>query len=483
MKKLFTFLVIMLYIIVNMQAQTENNVKFSVISNLPVSLKVVSPNGKYLAGGIAGTNFILNTESDELMILRRESSVNMNIINAVSDIGIFVGGIGEEGGSLPAYYKNGEWILLPGNNVKGSLAFAINSDASIIGGYQFPDEGTANVFKPCIWLLNEDSEYDIYMLPMPATDFFGELPRGCRVENMSDDGSIIMGKYSGSVGIQDTYPIIWKKNESGDYEYTEIAKDIVYQGNNINQYQSIEGHNMYMSGNGRYITTTLNYIDIETYNFCQNTFLIDLESSNDPYFTFKDPLYGIYNIPTNTIEGPPVWGRKTLSNGITFASTPNLNTNLPSSGLVYMPNTNTSIKYEDWIKTEYGVDIFINAEGDSTGLTMSGVPIMTSDGNLIGGIYTSLTDGHIYTYYIKKDNSTNGIERGISDENLNAYIQNDMLTVTGEISNLYIYNLQGKLISEYKRTSFVDVRGLNKGVYLVRLISVNGLSKTIKVIK
>lgn len=476
MKKLFTLLV--LYgLITSTHAQSEE-VKFSVITHIPIALNIPSPNGKYLAGAENGRNYILNTETDELAAFYRPRMTD-DIILSISNNGIAVGRMDSIGYSRPAYYKDGEWRPLPGNDVrKGETAFSISGDGSVISGYQFANADELDNFRPCIWTLNAEGEYEIQALPIPETDFFGRTPQGATAIQVSEDGNTILGKYTAWAGGTEVYPIIWKKTSEG-YEYTEVGKDLVYVNGAVNEAEFITGHNLSMSGNGRYIILAKMYVDMISYRIYQHALLIDTEDPTNPFYTYADPLNGEFDVMAG--KGDPVWGISVLNNGVAFASTPYQLQHSFSKGLVYLPNTNDAIKYEDWIKNEYGVDIFT---GEGEVLTTSGCPFATPDGNLVGGGYMSEVDGKVYTYYVKKTSDTgSGIEKTAKNVTLDAYIQNDMLMVTGEVSKLAIYNLQGKLISEYQDNNSINVSNLIKGIYIVKLISVDGYNKTVKVIK
>lgn len=114
----------------------------------------------------------------------------------VSDWGIAVGTIWyNDGHSIPAYYKNGEWIELPvPQNMKGNTVAptCITPDAKVIGGYyatvvQGRDYGT---YFPCRWTRNDQGEYDLEefsTLELPEHQGFITL---C----MSKDGRILGGK-------------------------------------------------------------------------------------------------------------------------------------------------------------------------------------------------------------------------------------------------------------------------------------------------
>lgn len=84
----------------------------------------------------------------------------------VSDTGIVVGSIQFSNLFHPAYYKDGKWHLLPldPNAMNTNEAIAITPDGSVIAGYQYINDPSADQggrYYPCQWFLQADGSYSL----------------------------------------------------------------------------------------------------------------------------------------------------------------------------------------------------------------------------------------------------------------------------------------------------------------------------------
>lgn len=139
----------------------------------------VSSNGKYVSINDPDNNcvYLWNVENPDLFTeitpefgdLSTPSGQRVNGANgySVSDNGIVAGCINyADGKSVPAYYKNGEWIALemPANVLNTNVATVVTPDAKTIAGYcchAYKDaDGTYfGQYFPVRWDLDEEGDY------------------------------------------------------------------------------------------------------------------------------------------------------------------------------------------------------------------------------------------------------------------------------------------------------------------------------------
>ncbi|MDE5585502.1 MAG: hypothetical protein K2I92_04060 [Muribaculaceae bacterium] len=122
----------------------------------------------------------------------------------VSDDGIVVGSIGyADYHQSPAYYKDGEWNLLPLDPDALNLneAVCITPDGSVIAGFQFikleaasGDGASRGQYIPCQWFLQEDGTYELKAYKdIKLPDHQGFYPM-----TQTPDGKVIGGQvYAG----------------------------------------------------------------------------------------------------------------------------------------------------------------------------------------------------------------------------------------------------------------------------------------------
>lgn len=128
-----------------------------------------------------------------------EGSIKFNKIQAndVTNDGTIVGCIYEaEGSYLPAYYKNGEWVVLPISEFAINTKFVrrTSADGSVMAGVQMvvdKELETGSGYRACRWTRNDDGEYDLETFITLPDELAGH--QGFYTYDMSENGSIILG--------------------------------------------------------------------------------------------------------------------------------------------------------------------------------------------------------------------------------------------------------------------------------------------------
>lgn len=177
-------------------------------------LNGVSDNGQYAAisdveNGIAYIWRFSNPNdleditmiTDELTLPDSQIAVSTEV-NDVADDGMAVGAITFKNNSImPAYYKDGEWTLLPvdPNSLNTKVATCVTPDGSVIAGYQMIKDPTADQggrYYPCQWFRQEDGEYELVSYSnLELPDHQGFITR-----TQTPDGKIIGGEVWCGVG-------------------------------------------------------------------------------------------------------------------------------------------------------------------------------------------------------------------------------------------------------------------------------------------
>lgn len=105
----------------------------------------------------------------------------------------------------PAIWNNGEWIDLPihPSSMSTNSAVAVTADGSVVGGYMFINDPSADIqghYYPCRWVRDEYGGYTLEAYTdIELPDHQGFFPTG-----MSPDGSTIAGMVF--CGVQSTVP-------------------------------------------------------------------------------------------------------------------------------------------------------------------------------------------------------------------------------------------------------------------------------------
>lgn len=216
--------------------------------------QTISPNGKYVGGStLAGMMFISEwADHNSLVIDESFGSIYDDFggeIRGISDSGIGVGF--DDAGAVIVDLPQQSYNLLertrPSNGIKDVLANSITPDAKIIVG-DIIGEGYNS--KPVYW---ENSE--LHYLPLPDHTDFGFVPEGYSAQQITDDGSIIMGH---AIDNFSTFPmVLWYRQEDGSYICDPVFKGYFEGGYGENEFLRFKG--MSINGNGTSIIMKVQY--------------------------------------------------------------------------------------------------------------------------------------------------------------------------------------------------------------------------------
>ncbi len=195
-------------------------------------LSNMSPNGKYLVEDNNGVITLMDRETDETWTFTDETGAlyyGYGLGSAVNNKGMLVGNNGAEA----VYWLNGETYVLPqatGTDAGMNGANAISADGKYIVGDLAYDNitfgGEDCMTYPVLWTLQEDGTYTCEKLPAPTKDFTGRNPQYVMANDISEDGSVIIGQVRDYTG-RFSYPVVYKKNAKGEWEYTECTSLII----------------------------------------------------------------------------------------------------------------------------------------------------------------------------------------------------------------------------------------------------------------
>lgn len=189
----------------------------------------VSPDGTYgvssLYGGVNIYNFRTGQKWEYMPDEYGEYEYTLGNGNAISRTGVVVGSTTIMGSA--AYWKDGEWNLLPTIDEYGvNLANGITADGSIIVGCVAPSATSEIRDVPAIWTLNEKGTYDgPQILPYPEVDFSGRVPQYILGISISDDGKNVSAQVIDYAGMFMRPLLI--RNVDNKWSYTYIDEDLL----------------------------------------------------------------------------------------------------------------------------------------------------------------------------------------------------------------------------------------------------------------
>jgi len=118
--------------------------------------------------------------------------------------------------------------------------------------------------------------------------------------------------------------------------------------------------------------------------------------------------------------------------------------------------------------------------GGATGL--SGVASTTGQGNITiptAGTY-NVSFNRVTGEYAFTDLSTSTFN---SNKVVLAYANNELTVAGAEVAKLYVYSLTGQMVKSFNASASYNVSDLTSGIYIVRVVDVNGAEQTAKLAK
>lgn len=196
----------------------------------------ISPAGKWLATASDGTATIYSRADSTYYVFEGDYMdyvYDVGFGNATNDLGMVVGATNDYD---PAYFKDGEWHVLPmPEGVEAgmySTGHGVTPDGKYICGNvstgSFGDADSRTTLFPALWTLSDDgSEYTCQILPHPEKDFSNRSPQYITALCISDDGTKVAGQIVSNDGFTAT-PIVYTKDAEGNWSYKEYGRDLVF---------------------------------------------------------------------------------------------------------------------------------------------------------------------------------------------------------------------------------------------------------------
>lgn len=215
----------------------------------------MSGNHRYVAGAADYNSgcFVWDTETGDVSYIASEETE----LRGVSNDGIGVGFAYPEPNQAVTFNpvdKKLSILEIP-TGCQG-LANAVTPDGKMIVGLTY-DAGYNS--KPCFWL---DGKY--HELSVPTDEQAGLEVNGARAEDVSADGSVILGTVIDNFSVLP--PIVWVRNDQGEYVLDCVAKGLLaddpYEENPTQPYSYITTGGI--SPNGQWICLTLQGTDFAT---------------------------------------------------------------------------------------------------------------------------------------------------------------------------------------------------------------------------
>lgn len=205
----------------------------------------LSPNGQYTAGNVDGVITIYDRgtkQSNTFADPEGWGYFYLGLGACMNDLGVTVGS--DTQGAC--YWVKDQQTMLPQESGLGTTmngANAISADGKYIVGDIAPDgasfggEGTMSI--PVLWTRNEDGTYTMEVLPYPALDWTGRAPQYVMANEISADGSVIIGQVRDNAGFVN-YPLIYKKDDEGKWDYKFVDNSLLYKQDLANELAMME---------------------------------------------------------------------------------------------------------------------------------------------------------------------------------------------------------------------------------------------------
>ncbi len=213
-----------------------------------VSFDKASPNGKWLVENIAGAMTIYDVVNDKTYSLPESNSdtemYSPGLGNSVSNSGKVCGFSMTKDAFL---WSNGtvDYDILEqptghGTSFNGAQSFS-SDERYIVGALGWNNaslSGNSMMAYPVIWTLNDNNTYSCTALPYLAKDFAKATPQYVIAMVVSDDGRTVAGNLVSGNG-RYKFPIIFKKNDAGEWNYTLLGKTEIYDESRLSELPDI----------------------------------------------------------------------------------------------------------------------------------------------------------------------------------------------------------------------------------------------------
>ncbi len=208
------------------------------------SFDKASPNGKWLVENIAGTMTIYDVANDKTYSLPENSKdtemYSPGLGNSVANSGKICGFSMTKDAFI---WNNGtvNYDILEqptghGTSFNGAQSFS-SDEKYIVGALGWNNaslSGSSMMAYPVIWTLNDNNTYSCTTLPYLAKDFAKATPQYVIALVVSDDGCTVGGNLVSGNG-RYKFPIIFKKNDAGEWSYTLLGKTEIYDESRLSE--------------------------------------------------------------------------------------------------------------------------------------------------------------------------------------------------------------------------------------------------------
>ena len=381
----------------------------------------------------------------------------------VADNGMVVGClIFKDGHQNPAYYKDNEWHLLPldPNSRNSNEAVAVTPDGSVIGGYQFVTDPTADQggrFFPCQWFLQDDGEYEL----RSYTDIKLPNHQGFFTMTQTPDGKVLGGKVY--CGIGSHINALVKEGELILFEEVEtryepwIYKGKYYCGVDDNGKQIwssdpddprivifaeeyINGYRDGQTGDDSYLTGVFANCDWEGNFYGARTAIEDVDEDGNGTIRTDACIYNYLTDTWYTEEGVNIFSAG-LGEQLIFTG----------DGDVIIDDKFKSVREEYNVNTDY---------------IINGINKISRDGKTLGGVMSELNPAigeyMYYPFIVKVDGGSDAVHQIAGNPKEALVIASEGRIEVINADETAVYDLNGRLISR-ESISYVPA-----GVYVVK---------------
>lgn len=215
--------------------------------------------------------------------------------NCMSNSGKLVGTCGDYAG----IWADGSWTHLPqatGVGTSYNAAHSITPDERrIVGilGYDNAQMGSGQMLAyPVVWTKNEAGEYVCQNLPCPEKDFLGLTPQYITAIAVSDDGKTVAGQVRDNSGFY-IMPIVYKEDADGNWTYTLLGESEIYDKSRLGELPDVPEQPAYPD-----VTQYMSDEDVTAYNAAVEKYNEDISK----YFNGETDIYPDYPLPADYIS-------------------------------------------------------------------------------------------------------------------------------------------------------------------------------------
>lgn len=272
-------------------------------------------------------------------------------------------------------------------------------------------------------------------------------------------------------------------------EYAQLYNDFEAVFNEVMYNCSFIFNNVFLSGNGRYYSSTIEGVDASNPlapKVTRTPCCIDLENG--------DAIVSVEGVQDMIASSAMNDGRFVVQSPARAYARSSYIVSEDGKTLTPFVDYISAIDNAtgEWIKNLCNFEVIVPTEFDEYGYPInyqyvdsivSGSVYCNSDGTVFGSfMYDEWSENVTYREfsYTINLNELDAIEAVATDREMDVYVAEKRLYVNGKVSHVTLYDLRGGVIAEYEQPSEVIELNVAEGIYLVRCESNNG-TRTYKV--